>query len=353
MGIAHVNHLLRGEESDRDEDFVRGLADRFSIPCYVRRVNVKDEARKTGKSVQHAGRDIRYCFFDEIADQLNFNKIAIAHNLEDQVETFLLRIIKGTGIRGLSSIPVKRGRIIRPFLTIYRSEIESYVETRTISFVEDSSNTKPVYERNFVRREILPVMEKLNPAVKEKVFDLLHDLTAINVFFDERAEEYLRSETGYEEGDIVTSAQSLKELDEELRYRVLLSLLQKIEPAFLPRREHIHLIDKILAGKRPNLAAMLPHGIKVRKTYEQIIFTKKPVTQPVEGSFKVRIGNNRIEPLGLTLDVTELDAQSNDIPIAFNIAYFDLEKLGDLSVRTFIQGDRFVPLGMTTTEGQS
>ncbi len=137
LGIAHVNHLLRGEESDRDEDFVRGLADRFSIPCYIRKVNVKDEARKAGKSLQHAGRDIRYCFFDEMAEQLNFNKIAIAHNLDDQVETFLFRIIKGTGIRGLSSIPVKRGRIIRPFLTIYRSEIESYVETRTIPFMED------------------------------------------------------------------------------------------------------------------------------------------------------------------------------------------------------------------------
>jgi tRNA(Ile)-lysidine synthase len=347
LGIAHVNHLLRGEESDRDEDFVRGLADRFSIPCYIRRVNVKDEARKAGKSLQHAGRDIRYYFFDEMAGQLNFNKIAIAHNLDDQVETFLFRIIKGTGIRGLSSIPVKRGRIIRPFLTVYRSEIESYVETRTIPFMEDSSNTKSEYERNFVRREILPVMEKLNPAVKEKVFALLHDLTVINVFFDEKAEEFLNSERRSEEGDIVISAQSLKELDEEVRYRVVSNLLQKIEPPFLPHREHIRLIEKILVGKRPNLSAMLPNGIKVRKTYEQIIFTKRPVAQQVEGSFKVRTGNNRVEPLGLTLEVTELDGQSKDIPIASNIAYFDLEKLGDLSIRTFIQGDRFIPLGMT------
>ena len=347
LGVAHVNHQLRAEESDRDEDFVRGLADRFSIPCYVRRVNVKDKARKTGKSIQHAGRDIRYCFFDEMADQLNFNKIAIAHNLDDQVETFLFRIIKGTGIRGLSSIPFKRGKIIRPFLTIYRSEIESYVKTRTIRFMEDSSNTESVYERNFVRREILPVLEKLNPAVKEKVFALLHDLTEINLFFDEKAEEYLGRESRDEEGDIVTGVQSLKELDEEVRYRVFLKLLQRIEPPFLPHREHIRLIEKVLAGTRPNLSAMLPNGIKVKKTYDQIIFTKKATAQPVEVSFKVRSGSNKVDPFRLTLDVAELDGQADDIPITPNIAYFDLEKLGDLSVRTFVPGDRFVPLGMT------
>jgi tRNA(Ile)-lysidine synthase len=190
-------------------------------------------------------------------------------------------------------------------------------------------------------------MEKLNPAVKEKVFALLHDLTAINVFFDEKAEEFLKSERRGEEGDILISAQSLKELDEEVRYRVLSNLLQRIEPPFLPHREHIRLIEKVLAGTRPNLSAMLPNGIKVKKTYDQIIFTKKATVQPVEGSFKVRIGNNVVEPLGLTLDVTELDGQSKDIPIASNIAYFDLEKLSDLSMRTFIPGDRFVPLGMT------
>jgi tRNA(Ile)-lysidine synthase len=347
LGIAHVNHLLRGEESHRDEDFVKGLADRFSIPCFAMKVDVQDEARKSGKSLQHAGRDLRYKFFDEIAGQIGFDKIAIAHNLDDQVETFLLRIVKGTGIRGLSSIPMKRGRIIRPFLTIYRSEIEEYARTRGISFVEDSSNLKAMYERNFVRREILPVMEKLNPAVKDKIFALLRDLTVINVFFERKAEEFLEKERRGENGEIMINTQSLQGLDEEVRYRVLLNLLQEVEPAFLPLREHIHLIEKVLEGKRPNLSATFPRGTIVRKTYGQITFTKKQEIPAVEGSFKVYSGKNRVEPLGLTLDVTEIDEQSGDIPIATNIGYFDLEKLSTLSVRTFIPGDRFVPLGMS------
>lgn len=346
LGVAHVNHLLREEESDRDEDFVKGLADRFSIPCYTRKVNVKEAARKAGKSLQHTGRDIRYGFFDEIAGQLDFKKIAIAHNLDDQVETFLLRIVKGTGIRGLSSIPMKRGRIIRPFLTIHRSEIEKYVKTRTIPFFEDSSNTKSVYERNYVRQEILPVMEKLNPAVKDKVCALLVDLTSINKLFDGKTEEFLRRERGNNGDDIIVSTQSLKELDEEVRYRVLSSLIREVDPVFLPTREHIRLIEKILNGKRPNLSAMFPRDARVKKTYGQLIFTKKSLPPPVEASFEVHSGTNMIEPLGVVLEVAELDVQSGDIPIAPSIAYFDLEKLATLSVRTFIPGDRFVPLGM-------
>jgi tRNA(Ile)-lysidine synthase len=347
LGVAHVNHLLRGQESNRDEDFVKGLADRFSIPCHVKKVNVQDEARKSGKSIQHAGRDIRYRFFDEIADSLHFNRIAIAHTLDDQVETFLLRIVKGTGIRGLSSIPIKRERIIRPFLPMYRSGIEEYAKTRVISFVNDSSNSKIQYERNFVRREIVPVMERLNPAVKEKIFALLRDLATINTVFDHEANEFLNKKRRDKNGSITLDVVDLLKLNEEVRYRVLLRLFQEVEPSFFPLREHIQLIEKVLKGKRPNLSATFPRGTIVRKTYGHITFTKKLDAVPVEGNFKVTSGMNSIEPLGLTLEVTEMDEQSGAIPIAPNIAYLDLEKLGGLLIRTFIAGDRFVPLGMS------
>jgi len=350
LGIVHVNHLLRGLESDRDEDFVKGLADRFSIPCYVKKINVSDEARKSGKSIQHAARDVRYYFFDEIADALHFDKIAIAHNLDDQIETFLLRIVKGTGIRGLSSIPIRRGRIIRPFLKIYRSSIEEYAETRAISFVNDSSNVKTKYERNFVRKEVLPLMERLNSAAKEKIFALIQDLTAINAIFDHEADDFLNKKRMDKSGSIILNVPELQRLNEEVRYRVLLRIFQEVEPTFFPLREHIQLIEKILRGKRPNLTASFPRGAIARKTYRQISFTNKSEKPSVKGNFKVFSGMNSIEPMGLTLEVAEMDDQSGAIPIAPNIGYFDLEKLGSLSVRTFEAGDRFVPLGMSQTK---
>jgi tRNA(Ile)-lysidine synthase len=346
LGIAHLNHMLRGDESDRDENFVKGLADRFSIPCYARKVDVRAEARKTGKSLQHTGRDVRYRFFDEIAEQIRFDKIAIAHNLDDQIETFLLRIVKGTGIRGLSSIPMQRGRIIRPFLPAYRAEIESYAKIRVLPFVEDSSNVKSVYERNFVRHEIIPVMERLNPAVKERIYSLLHDLTLINAIFDSKAAHFLGGVKRTEDSDIIVDAYSLKRLDDEVRYRVLASILRERDPAFIPLREHIKLIEKILYGTRPNLSASFPRGNVAKKTYENLIFTKEISDQKVEGSFAVSPGTNRLEPLRVTLHIEEVEEQSGDISIAPNIAYFDREKLGHLSVRTFIPGDRFVPLGL-------
>ena len=347
LGVAHVNHLLRGLESDRDEDFVRGLADRFSIPCYVKKINVSHEARNSGKSIQHAGRDIRYSFFAEIADTLHFDKIAIGHTLDDQVETFLLRIVKGTGIRGLSSIPMRRGRIIRPFLVTYRSTIEEYTKTRDISFVKDSSNEKNQYERNYVRRVIIPAMERLNPNVKDKIFALLKDTTAINMFLEREADVFINEKKSYENDDITIDAESMQRLDEEVRYRVLFSLFQELEPSFLPLREHVRLVGKVLKGERPNLSATFPKGIYVKKTYGKIAFTKKREVLPVEGHYRVSPGRNTIESLGLTLEVNEMDEQSGPIPIAPNIAYFDLEKLGGLSVRTFKAGDRFVPFGMS------
>lgn len=346
LGIAHVNHMLRGQESERDEDFVKGLADRFSLPCYVKRVDVRDEAKKEGKSIQHAARDARYAFLDEIANNLHFDKIAVAHTLDDQVETFLLRLIKGTGIRGLSAIPVKRGRIIRPFLLVYRREIEEYAAVRAISHVEDSTNAKTVYERNFVRREIVPIMERLNPAVKEKIVSLLHDLTLVNGCMEKKANDFFGAHVLLRNGEARVDMTSLKGLDDEVRYRVISRIINKIHPHVMPLREHVRLVGKIMAGRGPNLSLTLPVGITVRKSYKEMVFTGRQPKPPFEGHFRLQLGVNIIDPLHVALVVAEMDQKSGDISVAPTIAYLDFERLGKLSVRTFRPGDRFVPLGM-------
>ncbi|OPX98994.1 MAG: tRNA(Ile)-lysidine synthase [Syntrophorhabdus sp. PtaU1.Bin002] len=346
LALAHVNHLLRGRESERDEGFVKGLADLLSLPCYVKRVNVRDEARRVGKSLQHAGRDVRYSFFDAIADEHNFNKIAIAHNLDDQVETFLLRITKGTGIRGLSSIPMRRGRIIRPFLTTTRAAIEAYAQDHKVPFVEDSSNAKIVYERNFVRREILPLMERLNPAVRDKIFSLLQDLTVINRAIDRRVDTFLRKELRRDGEDVSIKIEALTALDEETRYRAFVRLLQMVEPGFIPLREHIRLTEKVLCGARPNLSGTLPHGVRVKKVYDRFSFTKKTPPTPIKEVFPVTVGENRLDSLDLILSIVEMEVPPGKLSLERKTVFFDRDKASDLSVRTFMEGDRFVPLGM-------
>lgn len=346
IGLAHVNHMLRGDESERDEAFVRRLGDTLSLPCYVTRIDVKGEARRAGKSLQHAGRDIRYRFFEETAEAHRFTRIAVAHNLDDQVETFLLRVIKGTGIRGLSSIPMRRGMIVRPFLTTPRSDIASYAHSHGIPFVEDSSNARIVYERNFIRREIVPLMERLNPAVRQKVLLLLHDITSINEIIDRKAELFMRDKVLHKDGDLTVPVEALKGLDEETGYRVLSKVLQSMVPSFIPLREHIRLIEKVVRGERPSGVAVLPYGVRVRRVYGDLLITKKAVEATVSETYPIMIGENRIDPLHLVLNVRVEETRGPVFTGDRSVAFFDHDRLGELSVRTFLDGDRFVPLGM-------
>ena len=356
IGIAHVNHLLRGEESHRDQQFIETLARKFSFPCYVKTLDVRAYSKERGISLQHAGRDVRYNYFHEISAEHAYGRIAVAHNLDDRVETFILRMLKGSGIRGLASIPIKRGRIIRPFLSIYRSEIEEYVNAYSISYVEDSSNSKIIYERNYVRKELMPLMKKLNPAFKEKIFLLLHDMAGINSFFEERAVRFTESHLKTEAQDACLEIKALNELDPETRFRVIANTLEQLKPGFIALREHHRLVDKILSGSRPNLAVTLPHGIKVKRTYDRLIFTNKQAKPVIKDIFPVKSGENRLEPFTLILDIKLLEIDGNPLfakngqegafALDRNTAFFDADKIGGLCVRTFREGDRFFPLGM-------
>lgn len=348
LAVAHVNHLLRQEESERDEAFVRETAKSYGLPCFVERTDVKACSRSMGLSVQHAGRDVRYRFFNEVADREGLTKIALAHNLDDQVETFLLRLTKGTGIRGLSSIPPARERIVRPFLTTYRSEIESYAAALSIPFVSDSSNDKTVYERNYIRHRIIPLLCELNPAFRDKVVSLLGDLTELNRIFDEMERTFTGKYVRVEDGDINVPVGPLTKLDDETFFRVVSDIIAGMG-SVVPLREHIGLVRKVLSSRRPNLRLDLPECVRVRKTYDKLIFTRKMPAAVVTETFPLGEGKTRIDVLGIDATVTVLDKPPSSYPKDSFTAYFDLDKLvarDSLAVRTFRQGDRFHPLGI-------
>lgn len=353
IGIAHVNHLLRGEEGERDQRFVGELAKKYGVSFYVERCDVATYAKQKGLSIQHAARDIRYAFFYNVAKTYHYNKIAIAHNLDDQVETFLLRLIKGTGLKGLSSIPIERDMIIRPLLHTYRSEIEGFASKHNISFVEDSSNRKTYYERNFIRKHIIPLMEQLNPAFKEKVFFLLKDITIINNLFEEKSSRFLEDHIYTDKENVICERKGLIELDHESRFRVLSTIVGMLEPHVILLREHGEQIEKILFSKRPNVSLMLPGPVRVKREYEKIIFTKKTPVEKVNDTFEIKEGINFLEPLGIIIEAEryakkDLTPFINPVEGRFteNTAFFDFDKMGRLSVRCFTDGDRFVPLGM-------
>lgn len=170
---AHLNHLLRGEEAARDMKFAESFSNSLNIPFYSKSVDVKKLADEKGISLEDAGRTIRYEFFEDLFKKTGAQKIATAHNKNDNTETLLMHIIRGCGVGGLCAIPPKRDNIIRPLLNVSREEIEKYCKETGISYVTDSSNLSPCYTRNKLRLEILPKIREINPSFDDAASRLI------------------------------------------------------------------------------------------------------------------------------------------------------------------------------------
>lgn len=169
FGMAHVNFNLRGAESDRDEDFVRGLAAKYQVPLYIRHFQTKSYARQNKLSVQVAARQLRYQWFQLLLGESDYAFVATAHNMDDQIETFLINLARGTGIAGLRGIPARQDQVIRPLLFASRDQIVNFARDNQLNFVEDSSNRSLHYSRNRIRHRIIPQMEQLNPSFRKEM----------------------------------------------------------------------------------------------------------------------------------------------------------------------------------------
>ena len=187
--VCHVNHNLRGEESDRDEQFCRELCEKLGVPLDVLSADVKGYCEKNSCSVEEGARRIRYDYFDS----LPADKIATAHTLSDSLETALFNLARGSGAKGLCGIPPVRGRIIRPLIACTREEVESFLAAMKQPFVTDSSNFSDDYSRNSIRHSVVPVLKKLNPAAEQAFYRLSRSLGEDNAYLEEQAETLLEA----------------------------------------------------------------------------------------------------------------------------------------------------------------
>ena len=185
---AHCNFHLRGEESNRDEAFVRNLCEKLQVKLYVKHFNTKSDAEKEGISIEMAARKYRYNWFEELRQQTNCQWIAVAHHQDDSVETFLLNLIRGTGIRGLRGIQPMNGNVIRPLLCVSRAEIADYLQHLNQSFVTDSTNLQTDFTRNKIRLELLPLMETINPSVRQSILQTAEHMTEIHHIYNKEME---------------------------------------------------------------------------------------------------------------------------------------------------------------------
>lgn len=179
--LVHINHLLRGEASDGDEEFAKEMGEKYNLKIFSKRVNIEELGKVEKKGLEEIGREVRHSFFQEILKKVNGDKIALAHNKDDQIETFLFRMIRGTSLEGLEGIAKKRDNYIRPVIDIYKSQIMDYLDKNSISYRIDKTNFENDFTRNSIRLDLIPFIEKrYNPKFKDKIFNLIGEIKEVN-----------------------------------------------------------------------------------------------------------------------------------------------------------------------------
>ena len=248
LSAAHFNHRLRGEESDRDEAFVRDFCDRLDIPLFV-----GSGAVSAGpKGLEAAAREARYAFFANLD-----GKVATAHTADDNAETVLMHLVRGTGLKGLGGIAPKSGNLIRPMLTVTRQEVEGFLEEWCLSHITDSSNETDAFLRNRLRHHVMPLLKQENPKLAENLSAM-----ALNLRQDEAV---LASLTGEELPDV----DALREMPAALRSRALEGFLKR-SGVKEPEQVHISQAEKLVFSDNPSARASFPGGVTVTRCYNRL-----------------------------------------------------------------------------------
>ncbi|WP_335969574.1 tRNA lysidine(34) synthetase TilS [Fusobacterium polymorphum] len=179
--LVHINHLLRGEDADSDEKFSFEYAKKNDLEIFIKRIPVKEIAKEIGKTLEEVGREERYKFFSEIYEKVRATKIATAHNKDDQIETFLFRLIRGTSLQGLEGIKIKNNNVIRPISEIYKKDILKYLNKNEIQYKIDKTNFENEFTRNSIRLDLIPfIEERYNIKFKDKIFSLIKEIRENN-----------------------------------------------------------------------------------------------------------------------------------------------------------------------------
>ncbi|WP_160680776.1 tRNA lysidine(34) synthetase TilS [Clostridium sp. C8-1-8] len=361
IGAAHINHLLRGEDSFEDEKYVQKVCDELDIPCYVRRSQIEAVAKEKGISSEMAGREVRYEFFHEIVKTQGFTKVAIAHNANDQAETVLMRMMRGTGLDGLVGIrPVRDEVFIRPILCLTREEIENYCEYNKLEPRIDGTNLESIYSRNKVRLEMIPFIKRnFNKDIIESL-NRLASLASIDSDYIDKSALDIYSDFCIERSREIVIKKDAFLVHESLLTRVIRKAIFYVAKATY-NYEMKHIYDIIVlqrgsTGKSINI----PNNVVVENSYGDIIITIKQNDNSDNKEYvlvKRELSAKNIETLrleGLLYDV-EIEVKRNSKKIDLNssdlIKYFDYDKIKErIIIRSRENGDKIKPLGMNGTK---
>ncbi|HET9177395.1 MAG TPA: tRNA lysidine(34) synthetase TilS [Terriglobia bacterium] len=352
LAVVHFNHHLRGAESDEDESFVRKLAGQYGVPFFRGEARVAQEARKRRLNLEATAREFRYRYFLGLIRQGKVDKVATAHTLDDQAETVLLHILRGTGTRGLAGIHSNlQNKIIRPFLGLTRAEIEAEIGRRSLPFRVDSTNLETRFRRNKVRLELLPMLEReYNPEIKRLLSEMAARAREDEAYLDHQARERAGAWRLREDGAVKISRPALRNMPPALARRVLRQMVAEVGSGLAGvTHRHIESIYHLAIDSQSGKKVQVPHGLTARSEFDWLILSPaEGNVSPLEFVYKVVVPG--------TITVTEISRS-----VTFKIigcadtdqGYNDMEwpKLdplkmpGRLVFRNWRPGDRYRPSG--------
>ena len=330
--LAHINHLFRGEEALRDENFAVEVGKKYGIEVFVKRKSMQKMAEENKITLEEAGREIRYSFFDEILEKIDGNKVALAHNLDDQIETFLFRMIRGSSLEGLEGINEKRDKFIRPINEIYKKYIMEYLDKNNIPYKIDSTNLENDYTRNSIRLDLIPFIEKrYNPRFKEKISNLMSEIKEVNSALKPEYSDYIMEN--------ILKVEKLNENNDYFKGKIINYYLNS--NGISVSREKIKNIIKIL-NSGGSKKIKLDRGYTLIKEYDKIFIINSKTDKKEVKEERITIPNE-IE-FGDYIISAKVEKQKKE-----NDSYefvTNLKEGNEIIIRKRNPGDRILCIGM-------
>jgi len=338
---AHCNFHLRAVESVRDEKSSARFAASLHIPFSKKDFDTNSVAKKKGISIEMAARDLRYEWFEELRKNENAGAIAVAHHQDDSIETMLLNLIRGTGIKGLTGIKPRNGFIVRPLLCVSKAEILQYAQTENLPYVNDSSNSLPEFTRNKIRLQVIPFLKILNPSINKALSQTMYNLNGVVKIYDVEVEKFKK--TVYDEASGRIDIPLLK------NFPSLETLLFELLKDFGFGKETVSDIYKSIDSQSGKEFYSLTH----RLVKDREVFLLMPIEDNYDEKKIYMIRSDEIEiletPFRMEISTTTYQPKGGQMFIQphKHIAYLDRDKLRfPLVLRKWQSGDKFIPLGM-------
>lgn len=342
FGIAHVNFKLRGEESDRDEQFVSALAATLNRPYYVAQLDAASYSKERGVSIQVAARELRYDWFDRLLQESRetnqpFEYILTAHHANDNAETILMNLFRGTGLAGLRGILPARGNLRRPLLFATRKDLESYAQENGLHWVEDSSNALTKYTRNAIRLDILPTIEQVFPQVVESLQDSAAHFRDLELLVEETIRLRLRKLLRFQQEDQLMPVNAWRRLMGA--QSILHSWLQPygFSSAQIPE------VMALANSETGQYVDSATHRVLINRSW----FVLTPLKTAATEHFLITDEHGKIESKAGNIEWLTRNADERQPPDDLNQAWLDAGKIVyPLLLRPWKPGDYFYPLGM-------